>query len=271
MRCLFCKCDSSLSRSVEHVIPESLGNFSHILHAGSVCDGCNNYFARKVEKPFLDLDAIEIMRFHQDLKGKNGGVPPLAGLLVPSYPAVIYPGRRNSSMDDLFVSSEGLEDILRKGRGKLFLPAGAVLGIGPVVSRFVAKVALEAIAERLADHPVGVEYLVDEEQLDPLRNHARYGQISFWPIHQRRIYPEQQKWLSAAGAETQVVHEYDFLVTDWGEWFFVLVIFGLELVLNIAGPDIEGYQRWLVKNLNACPLYVGKNVDNEWTPVSADS
>ena len=50
MRCIFCKKDSCNSRSVEHILPESLGNEEHILPAGIVCDRCNNYFASSVEQ-----------------------------------------------------------------------------------------------------------------------------------------------------------------------------------------------------------------------------
>ena len=49
-KCIFCHKDVSISKSVEHIIPESLGNKSHVLPKGYVCDECNNYFARKVEK-----------------------------------------------------------------------------------------------------------------------------------------------------------------------------------------------------------------------------
>ena len=53
LRCLFCKADSSASRSREHIVPESLGNTEHVLEPGIVCDRCNNYFARNVEEPIL--------------------------------------------------------------------------------------------------------------------------------------------------------------------------------------------------------------------------
>lgn len=51
VRCIFCKQNSEGSRSVEHIIPESIGNTRHILPRGTVCDRCNNYFSRKVEGP----------------------------------------------------------------------------------------------------------------------------------------------------------------------------------------------------------------------------
>lgn len=79
MRCLFCKADSSQSRSVEHIIPESLGNTRHVLGKGVVCDGCNNYFAKAVEKPFLEAPGVKILRFEQELLSKKGRVPPHRG------------------------------------------------------------------------------------------------------------------------------------------------------------------------------------------------
>ena len=43
--CMFCHKDSSSSKSVEHIIPESFGNKHHYLPKGYVCDKCNNYFS----------------------------------------------------------------------------------------------------------------------------------------------------------------------------------------------------------------------------------
>ena len=54
MNCLFCKQNTDNSKSVEHIIPESLGNKEHILPRGLVCDNCNQYFAIKIEKPLLE-------------------------------------------------------------------------------------------------------------------------------------------------------------------------------------------------------------------------
>jgi hypothetical protein len=83
MKCIFCKCDSSTSRSVEHIIPESLGNISNILPRGIVCDGCNNYFARKVEKPILDSDYFTHSRFRNIIPNKRGLIPSIEGVIGP--------------------------------------------------------------------------------------------------------------------------------------------------------------------------------------------
>ncbi|WP_414849776.1 HNH endonuclease [Kosakonia quasisacchari] len=71
MKCIFCKMESTSSKSVEHIIPESLWNTKNILPAGIVCDKCNNYFSRKVEKPFIStpgMDLLDFIRLYQTKK-----------------------------------------------------------------------------------------------------------------------------------------------------------------------------------------------------------
>jgi len=55
------------------------------------------------------------------------------------------------------------------------------------------------------------------------------------------------------------MHEFDFLCTEEGEIYFVMALYGVEMTINIGGPDIEGYVSWLDNNNNASPLYWGKN------------
>src|SRR5229473_3930495 len=81
MRCIFCKGDSTQSRSVEHIIPEALGNIEHVLPRGVVCDGCNNYFARKVEGPLLETPWFRHVRSRQWIGNKRGYVPPMSGVV----------------------------------------------------------------------------------------------------------------------------------------------------------------------------------------------
>lgn len=258
MRCIFCKNPSSSSKSVEHVIPESLGNKRHVLLRGIVCDGCNNYFSRKVEKPFLDLPAVRRLRFQQNLESKRGKIPPISGLITPDIPALLtrYPKHDLTSVQ---VSEPDLARILQaKEETMLFLLGGDLPGT-PVVSRFLAKVALEAMALRLVEHPEGLAYLCDEAQLDVLRDHARKGYISPWPVHIRAIYHQDGQTFGPEGNAKQIVHEFDFLVTDQSEWFFVLAIFGVEFTINLGGPDISGYRRWLEQNNDLSPLYTDRH------------
>lgn len=114
-----------------------------------------------------------------------------------------------------------------------------------VLSRFVAKVALEAMAFRIVEHPEGLQYLANEPQLDLIRNHARYGHTKEWPIHVRGIYDPDRHFPDETGNIVQTLHEFDIIVTENHEWFFILVIFGLELTINFGGPEIDGYLKWL--------------------------
>jgi hypothetical protein len=254
MRCIFCKTDTKGSRSVEHVIPESLGNSTLVLPKGVVCDPCNNYFAREVEKPFLEAPALRIMRFHQALENKKGRVPNLAGIITPGAPAILtrYPRYDFASVA---VAHDAFERIMKERQGELIFPLDGPLPEGRVVSRFVAKVALEAMAARIAEHADGLAYLCDEVQLDDLRHHARRGKISEWPVNVRRIYAANAKTFGKNGEPEQVIHESDFFVTDRSEWFFVLALFGVEFAINLGGPEIDGYRRWLKENNNGSPLY----------------
>jgi hypothetical protein len=89
VRCIFCKTDSSSSRSREHILPESLGNEEHILPSGVVCDGCNNYFSRKLEKPVLDTPILQDLRARMKIPNKRGRVP-----VVPRQRGVPLPDHR---------------------------------------------------------------------------------------------------------------------------------------------------------------------------------
>ena len=56
------------------------------------------------------------------------------------------------------------------------------------------------------------------------------------------------------------MHELDVLETDSDEWDLVLAIFGPEFALNIGGPEIDGYRKWITRHGDVSPLYWGKNI-----------
>ena len=88
MRCIFCKQDSAASVSVEHIVPESLGNTDHVLPIGVVCDQCNQYFARKVERQLLDSPMFRLLRSDMAVPNKRGRIPswlPVDGTERPDY------------------------------------------------------------------------------------------------------------------------------------------------------------------------------------------
>src|ERR1035437_2287572 len=81
MKCIFCRSISSDSKSIEHIIPESLGNKTHTLPKGVVCDKCNNYFANKIEKKVLELAYFKSLRGRNVIETKKGKIPGIPGFI----------------------------------------------------------------------------------------------------------------------------------------------------------------------------------------------
>jgi hypothetical protein len=191
VRCLFCKDPSDNSRSVEYFLPESPGNTTAILPPGIVCDTCNNYFSRKVEAPLLNSEEISAFRFHQAIPSKRGRIPPLPGMMDSNIPLIAYRYREGPIMNLIDVLLEGVERTFRNESAAIDFPAPSDTIDGRIMSRFLAKTALEWMAFRLRDSPEGVEYLVNEISLDPIRNYARY--LAREPV--LRVLAAQFGWL----------------------------------------------------------------------------
>lgn len=258
MRCLFCKQASSDSHSREHVIPESLGNKSMVLPPGVVCDSCNNYFARKVERPVLESQELRYLRFEQSVENKRGRLPSAAATLAGM--TVRVERDRKSGLAGVLRSPDPHllpKLLLGRQRNHLnFRNESLRMLDGRSWSRFLAKVALESMAHRLRDHPDGLAYLVGERQLDPIREYARFDQGPDWPVNSRQIYCPDQPWQGIQGP-VQRVWESDILVTDDQAWYFVLALFGHESAMNIGHRETRGYREWLWKHAHGSPLYGG--------------
>lgn len=287
VRCLFCKQDSSTSRSVEHIIPESLGNTTYILPKGIVCDKCNNYFARKVEQPFLESADILALRFREAIPSKKGIVPCLDGISCNGIPVKVhnpFPGMplftgKKEDIIAIDVKTSGIASILKCR--KIITPAftdDIIPRNTTIISRFMAKIALESLAERFRNMDGGLDYLINGSGYDPIRNHARFGNPRHWPCNIRRIYAADKVWQDDIQSPYQVVHESDFLFIPVDESsellpgnpvevypYFIFVMFGLELTIYMIDPDTEGldpYMRWLKKHGDVSLLYFGKNLSN---------
>jgi hypothetical protein len=259
MRCIFCKQDSSTSKSVEHIIPESLGG-KHVLNRGMVCDKCNNYLAREVEKPFLEHSAIKLLRFEEDIASKKGKIPPVQAVLNGQHEVVLYKNINDDFAGHIYVPTEAFNSIFHSQESKLIFPAfNDTLSIpeGSVLSRFLGKVDIEVFAQRIITKSTDfLEEFIDDSEFDLLRNHVRRGTTSDWPCNIRRIYATHKSWIYPTTQEAyQVLNEYDFLITEYSECYFILALFGIEIALNIVAPTIEGYIDWLEHNNGMSPLY----------------
>lgn len=263
MCCIFCKQDSSSSCSIEHIVPESLGNIDHVLPAGVVCDRCNNYIAREIEKPLLDSRYFQERRFYVGLPNKKKRIPPMEGIHLQSRtPIQLFKtiGEKGISIGASPDADESrwVRNVLQRESGTIVVPIGRKPS-DYLVSRFLGKVGLEVLAHRVLDVPGGLEEIINKPELEELRRYVRIGNPKqSWPYSYRPIYPPD--FLFSDGTEPyKVLHEFDILVTPANEYYIVVAIFGEEYALNLGGPEIDGYELWLKTNNNISPLYCGKN------------
>ncbi len=104
-----------------------------------------------------------------------------------------------------------------------------------------------------------LDSFVDDESFVSLKNHVRRGINNIWPCSVRRIYDAKKRWADTITGESyQVMNEFDFLLTDELECYFILALFGMEYTINVVGPSIEGYEKWLKDHNYESPLYYGR-------------
>jgi hypothetical protein len=121
------------------------------------------------------------------------------------------------------------------------------------MSRFLAKMALEAIFQRFSLGSLEEALkLTGLEHYDNIRKWARLGDnLDKWPYHYRQYFPEEtlmrhpktNNWV-------QFGYAYDLLLTDFPETYFIWSYYGHEFAINIGGPAIKGYELWLQGNNN---------------------
>jgi len=269
MKCIFCKCDSSNSKSVEHIVPESLGNKSNFLPKGVVCDKCNNYFALKIEKKVLEIKYFTQLRHRNGIESKKGKIPRgKARVPITNFEGEVIIHKNN--LNEIIIDTKSFE-LIKEGKvNHLILPFDKRPPLGNrYVSRFLAKIALEMMASRVLEvFPNDQNKFADEISLDPLRNYARYNpKNENWIYSVRKIYEEDEKFYTEDGNCLDVIFESAFLQTDEMEMYFIIAFKGVEFVINTAGSSIYGYEKWLKNNDNISPLYSeGKRFKNKLTP-----
>lgn len=260
MRCIFCKEDSSTSKSVEHIMPESIGSLRRVLPPGVVCDKCNNYFARKVEQPVLNSPWMRNLRAWHQVPSKKGNLPSLVGHIAGTGVKVNWSrsddGRirldpeRKSEVD-------ALDKIIEGGfeTPVLFFIHDDVPD--ELMPRFLAKMGLETLAELfLADRSALASLVVEQPAFDAIREFARKGPPSAnWPVSKRRIYPVETKMVHPdTGAWVQAGFGCRVFRTRRSETYFAFCLYGMEFVINLGGPSIRGYKEWLDEHDQASPL-----------------
>lgn len=125
-----------------------------------------------------------------------------------------------------------------------------------LLARFIAKMGAEAYVAEALGGGLSVDQLIGAQELKNIRRFVRQGDMPrSWPLNRRRIYQED-KVFSEGDYVYQILHEYSLLITDENEIYAIICIFGEEFVINLGGPSIDGYRRWLSANGNRSPLYM---------------
>lgn len=271
MKCIFCKNVSDNCVSVEHIIPESLGNKDHILPKGVVCDSCNNYFAVKIEKLLMELPYFTSVRFRNDIESKKGRFPLDKGIIGGE----VSIGKEDGGYFILADNPEVIKGLQSGSIKHMIVPSNSEPEENNMfVSKFLCKAALETLVYKVGPVEEWLNEIVDHPQLDYIRNYVRRGdKPAYWEYHQRRVYNEADQFLNKKISiePYEILHEFDFIYSDEGELFFVLVIMGMEYVVSLAESNISGYRKWLLQNPGKFPLQSydeikvkkGENV-NDW-------
>lgn len=259
MLCIFCAEDSTDSRSVEHIMPESIGSKKRLLPRGIVCDKCNNYFARKVEQPILNHPWMRNIRAWEQIPNKKGSYQSIVGNIAGTNVSV---NMRLSPNGKIQLDTENIKDqpnlqkvIADNFEQPLFFTIEDDLPKREM-SRFLCKMAYEACAELINHSPKGTDHLCKEPFFENIRRYVRFGDnFKEWPFSQRRIFPhntlmrhpETNEWVYAGFGCGIFMNKHQ-------ETFFGFIFYGIEFVINVGGPCIAGYHKWLDDHAGISPM-----------------
>lgn len=140
MICVFCLCEKEDQRTVEHIIPESLGGGEWaVLPQDTVCDSCNHYFGAKVESKVLQDYPFNVLRLFSGVCTKK---KKWAGLNHPIGRLKASPCDRVIGLDP---SNDEVEHQLLTGNRTQFRIIAETEN-PLLMCRFLLKVALECVA-----------------------------------------------------------------------------------------------------------------------------
>ena len=268
MQCIFCHKDSSTSKSVEHIIPESLGNMEHILPKGYVCDTCNNYFSVKIEKELLAQPYFVSMRRRNDIRTKHGRFVKETFI----FPSImdISPVSYNPEEKIVYIENDNVVNAIISGKCNKAFSIFCDKPDTPntLMSRFLAKCAYEYFLYNMGKDNYDLcvqEYLGrGKDLLKELREYARYGVGKYWQYNQRRIYSEGDYFYNQnENIYYEILHEMKLFVKEHkhfqngnveAEIYFVMAIAGIEYAICLSDPDISEYQKWIEGHKGLSPL-----------------
>ncbi len=232
--CLFCK-ESGPFNTIEHIVPESLGNDSDIL-VGLVCDKCQNYLGSKVEKPALEKTPFAFWRTFLGIKTKKDKLPsftfspPSKGKIPAQHPLtdeIGFTAHHDGSTSVEIYNSSLVHQILT-GKKHSFVLVASPWHLS-IMGRFIGKIGLEYLASSNYD-------LAMTSQFDALRIFVRHGSTKYlWPLYMSQhgtiddikgTFVDKGEFLE----QEVFCYEYFLGVINQNEYVFVLSV-GTDVIL----------------------------------------
>lgn len=187
MRCIFCLSNGPFN-TIEHIIPESLGNTDDILK-DAVCDKCQNYFGKEIESYVLSKTPFAFWRVMYRIKTKKGKSP-FYNTSLPNNQKGTIPNTHNfndsriimyptnyeeDTIIEIDIDNEELKNKILSGeKNKINIVLTPLMVV--MIGRFLGKIALEFLYKKLGEE-------VFANKFDSLRKYVRYGTTSdIWPI-----------------------------------------------------------------------------------------
>lgn len=150
-----------------------------------MCDKCNNYFARKIESPFLNSEAVLQLRQELEIPNRDGKEVNRFANLPTNIMQISQDIHLVMSQEDK--TEEEVERAVFEYQKYLKRTDEILIKPDYNLSRLLAKMAIEAFAYKCLDDGDVLDYIIEEEALKKIREYVRYGGSIIWEYHARRI------------------------------------------------------------------------------------
>ncbi|WP_017496418.1 hypothetical protein [Flavobacterium sp. WG21] len=217
---------------------------------------------KKIEKPLLEKPYFLNVRNRNFIESKKNKIPIGEAIVFNPAVAKIHISHDKNSTSIIFENEEIARSIMSHGSGSFIIPMNNEPEPNDLImSRFLAKCALELLVSYVKGQQ-WIDEIINKKELDPLRNYARYGRGKFWIYNQRRIYNEEDRFTDHINHPEpyEILHEMEFSYLESKVMYFVLVIFGIEYVINLGRSELDMYYEWLKENKNVSPVRIPSEV-----------
>ena len=233
-KCLFCGRDTTNCKSVEHIIPESLGNIELILPKGVVCDKCNNYFANEIESKVLSIQSFKDLCFFEFIPNKKGRLKHTSFLVCGEECKADW-GIVDGKAALLLGASPTTIKALLEQKPELIISRGITLddkNYSYEISRFLYKIAIEYYVFLLLqlEENKDADCFIYEEEFNKIIDFVRKGNRNKnYFVYNSTIENEFMPFKDNGTIKLGFFMKNDDLI-------FEINLFGTKFSINISNP-----------------------------------